>query len=224
MDLGFINMDILSAVLSIGILIYSAIFHEIAHGFVAYRLGDPTAKLKGRLTLNPKSHIDLYMSILLPLMLYIATAGHFIFGGAKPVPVDPFNLRDGRKDLALVSLVGPLTNFLLAIIASILIHAFYPGFGFFTVMQRDTFGFILATTVQWNLILGIFNLVPIPPLDGSKVFSLILPPKQAAAYMSLGSLGMILLIVLLFFPLGGFSLINLIYGLMGFALTLLGLY
>src|SRR3989344_5680490 len=181
-------MDLVSAVISIGVLIYSAIFHEIAHGFVAYRLGDPTAKLKGRITLNPKSHIDLYMSIILPVLLYISTAGQFIFGGAKPVPVDPFNLRDGRKDLALVSLSGPATNFLLAIIASILIHIFYPELGFGQVFGSGIFGFILATIVQWNLVLGIFNLVPIPPLDGSKVFSMILPPKQAAAYMSLGSI------------------------------------
>lgn len=217
-------MDIISAVLSIGILIYSAIFHEIAHGFVAYRLGDPTAKIKGRLTLNPVSHIDLYMSILLPVMLYIATAGQFLFGGAKPVPVDPFNLRDGRKDLALVSLAGPLTNFLLAIVASLAIHLFYPGYGFVSVMRSDIFGFVLATTVQWNLVLGIFNLVPIPPLDGSKVFSLLLPPKQAAAFLSLGSLGMIFLIVLLFFPFGDFSLMNLIYSLVSASLSLLGLY
>lgn len=215
-------MDILSAILSIGVLIYSAIFHEIAHGYVAYRLGDPTAKLKGRLTLNPKNHIDLYMSIILPILLYISTGGRFIFGGAKPVPVDPFNLRDGRKDLALVSLVGPLTNFLLAIIASILIHIFYPGSSFFQVFSSGIFGFILGTTVQWNLVLGIFNLVPIPPLDGSKVFSMILPPKQAATFMSMGTMGMIILMLLLFFPIGGFSLMNTVYSLVVFSLSLLG--
>ena len=144
------------------------------------------------------------------------------YNGAKPVPVDPFNLRDGRKDLALVSLVGPLTNFLLAIIASVLIHVFYPGVGFVRVFGDGIFGFILATIVQWNLVLGIFNLVPIPPLDGSKVFSLLLPPKTAAAYMSLGSMGMIILMLLLFFPIGGFSLMNTVYSLVVFSLSLLG--
>lgn len=216
-------MDILGAIISIGILIYSAIFHEIAHGFVAYRLGDPTAKLQGRLTLNPKSHIDLYMSILLPLLLFIGSGGRFIFGGAKPVPVDPFNLRDGIKDLALVSLVGPLTNLLLAIVASLLIHLIFPGWGFASVINSGIIGFILAETVYLNLLLAIFNLVPIPPLDGSKIFSLLLPPKQAAAYMSLGNIGMLFLIFLLFFPIGGFSLMGTVTSIIAFALSLLGL-
>jgi len=215
-------MDIFSAIISIAILIFSSILHEIAHGYVAYRLGDPTAKLLGRITLDPRKHIDLYMSIILPVMLYIATGGRFIFGGAKPVPVDPFNLRDGRKDLALVSLVGPLTNVILAVIGSLLIHALYPGASFIETFRNGILGFILGTLVQWNLLLAIFNLVPIPPLDGSKVFSLILPPKMAASFMALGNLGMIVLILLLFFPIGGFSLMNVVYSLIFFALSLLG--
>jgi Zn-dependent protease len=215
-------MDILGAVISIGILIYSAILHEIAHGWVAYRLGDPTAKLKGRITLNPVSHIDPMMSILIPLLL-IVSGSPIIFGGAKPVPVDPFNLRDGRKDLALVSLVGPLTNFLLAIVASILIHILFPGAGFVETMRSGILGFTLATIVQLNLLLAIFNLLPIPPLDGSKVFSLLLPPKQAMSFLSLGSIGMLILLFLLFFPIGGFSLMNMIYSLLISSLTLLGL-
>lgn len=216
-------MDIIGALISLGILIYSAIFHEIAHGWVAYRLGDPTAKLQGRITLNPKSHIDLYMSILLPLLLFIGSGGRFIFGGAKPVPVDPFNLRDGRKDLALVSLVGPLTNLSLAVIASLLIHLIFPGARFVEVINSGIIGFILAQTVYLNLLLAVFNLVPIPPLDGSKVFSLLLPPKQAAAFMSLGNIGMLLLIFLLFFPIGGFSLMNTVLSIIIFALGILGL-
>jgi Zn-dependent protease len=216
-------MDIFGAIISIVILIYSSILHEIAHGYVAYRLGDPTAKLLGRITLNPKPHIDLYMSIILPIMLYILTQGRFIFGGAKPVPVDPFNLRDGFKDMALVSLVGPLTNILLAISAGVLIHVFFPGAGFFQVMQSGILGFVLGTIVQWNLVLAIFNLLPIPPLDGSKVFALLLPPKAAAAYLSIGNMGMLILMVLLFFPIGGFSLMNVVYSLVSFSLALLGL-
>lgn len=216
-------MDILSAVLSIGILIYSAILHEIAHGFIAYRLGDPTAKVRGRLTLNPIPHIDPVMSVLVPFILIIS-GSPIIFGGAKPVPVDPFNLRDGRKDLALVSLVGPLTNLSIAIIASILIHLFFPGFTFISTLQNGGIpGYILAMTVLLNLVLMIFNLVPIPPLDGSKVFSLLLPPKEAAAYLSLGSIGMFILIFLLFFPIGGLSLIDIVWNLVLFLLSLLGL-
>src|SRR3990172_9112261 len=113
-------MDLITILVSIVILIYSAILHEIAHGYVAERLGDPTAKLLGRLTLNPRPHIDPIMSIALPLIL-ILSGSPVIFGAAKPVPVDPFNLRDGRKDIALVSLAGPATNFLIAAIAALLI-------------------------------------------------------------------------------------------------------
>src|SRR5690349_14308799 len=120
-----ISNPIILAILNIIILVYSSICHEIAHGFVAYRLGDPTAKILGRLTLNPLKHIDPFMSILFPLILQISHSP-IIFGGAKPVPVDPFNLRDGRKDLAIVSLAGPLTNIILALIAAILLHFFYP--------------------------------------------------------------------------------------------------
>lgn len=215
-------MEIFSAIISITILVYSSVLHEIAHGYVAYRLGDPTAKLHGRLTLNPVKHIDPYMSIILPILLYIASGGRFIFGGAKPVPVDPFNLRDGMKDLAIVSLVGPLTNVCLAIIGSVLIHALYPEFTFNQVAVIDIVGFILTRLVEWNLILAIFNLVPIPPLDGSKVFALVLPEKAAEAYLSLGSIGMFILFFLLFFPIGGFSLMSIVYSIVNFALSLLG--
>jgi Zn-dependent protease len=215
-------MDILSAIIAITVLVYSSILHEIAHGYVAYRLGDPTAKLMGRLSLNPIKHIDWYMTIFLPITLFILTQGRFIFGCAKPVPVDPFNLRDGRKDLALVSLVGPVTNIMLAVIASVLIHIFYPDTSFFAVMKGDIFGLILTNIVEWNLVLAIFNLVPIPPLDGSKVFSLILPEKQAEAYMSMGNIGMLLLMVLLFFPIGGFSLMDVVNSIVGFSLSMLG--
>src|SRR3989344_4757596 len=114
------NMDLVSGLLILVILIFSAIFHEVAHGFVAEKLGDPTARLAGRLTLNPRKHIDPYMSIFLPLLLIIS-GSPVIFGAAKPVPVDPFNLKEGRKDIALVSLSGPLTNIFIAIVASLLI-------------------------------------------------------------------------------------------------------
>jgi len=212
----------LIGIIKIVILVYSAILHEIAHGYVAYRLGDPTAKLRGRLTLNPISHIDPYMTVLIPLLLLI-TGSPIIFGGAKPVPVDPFNLRDGIKDLSLVSLAGPLTNIVLAILGSVLLHIFYPGFRLTDALNHDLGSAIFATIVLINLFLAVFNLVPIPPLDGSKVFSLLLPPKQAAAYMSLGSVGMIFLMFLLFFPIGGFSLMNVIYSLVFSSLSLLGL-
>jgi Zn-dependent protease len=214
-------MDILSAIISIFILVYSSILHEIAHGFVAYRLGDPTAKLSGRLTLNPIKHIDPFMSIIFPLIL-ILSGSPIIFGGAKPVPIDPFNLKEGRKDIALVSLAGPLTNILLAILGSLLIHIFYPHISLIAVSNTSIIGFILSAIVTLNLLLAVFNLIPIPPLDGSKVFALILPKKEAAAYLSLESVGMYIIFLLLFFPIGTFSLMGLVQTLLSFSLSLLG--
>lgn len=216
-------MDILILVIGFIILIFSSILHEIAHGLIAYRLGDPTAKLLGRITLNPLKHIDPYMSILMPLMFYLGSGGRFLFGGAKPVPVDPFNLRDGRKDLALVSLAGPLTNLLLAILGSIIIHILFPGQGYTEVTLNGFWGAVLIEFVELNLLLGIFNLVPIPPLDGSKIFSLLLPEREAAIYMNMNNIGMIILIVLIFNPFGGPSLMGLVGNLINSAFAFLGL-
>ena len=211
-------MSILSAPIALIILIFSAILHEIAHGLVAERLGDPTARLMGRLTLNPKNHIDPMMSIALPLILLIS-GSPIIFGAAKPVPVDPFNLQDGRKDLALVSLAGPLTNVLIAIIASLILKLILNS----SYIIPDTLYLILVTVVHLNLLLAIFNLFPIPPLDGSKIFALLLPEKTANLYMSLQSIGFLIIIFLLFFPMGGFSLIGFVSTLLSFSLKLLGL-
>lgn len=212
---------IITIIISLIVLLFSAILHEVAHGFVADRLGDPTARLMGRLTLNPIKHIDPFMSILLPLLLFFS-GSHIIFGGAKPVPVDPFNLKDGKKDMALVSLAGPLTNVLLAIFASLLLRslAIIPIqnslFLIVTVIEG-----ILRVAVEINLYLAIFNLLPIPPLDGSKIFALILPDREAAAYLSLGTVGILILFMLLSFPIGGFYLPNFINQLFQFAINLL---
>ena len=208
-------MDLVTAAITLVILVYSAILHEIAHGVVAYRLGDPTAKLSGRLTLNPLPHIDPLMSIALPVILIIS-GSPVIFGAAKPVPVDPFNLRDGKKDLALVSLAGPLTNVLIALAAAGIYkigHPFIPTF----------FLGVLFQVIALNILLAIFNLVPIPPLDGSKVVAQFLPDREAAMYLSLGSVGFLIIFLLLWTPIGGFSLNQFIYSLMSFALRLLGL-
>lgn len=197
------------------ILIFSAILHEVAHGFAADRLGDPTARISGRLTLNPIPHIDPIMSVLVPMLL-LFSGSPIIFGAAKPVPVDPFNLKEGRKDMALVALAGPATNILLAILAGLLIkisilypipYALYP---------------ILSTIVFYNLLLAILNLIPIPPLDGSKIFSMLLTDHQAFAYLALGQVGIFILLFLLLFPIGGFSLGRIIFDLVTFASKLLG--
>lgn len=199
------------------ILIFSAIFHEVAHGFVADRLGDPTARLKGRLTLNPIPHIDPMMSIAFPLIL-ILSGSPVIFGAAKPVPIDPYNFRDGRKDVALVALAGPLTNFGLAVLAAIILRIliFAPLFPLTSILY-----FLLSVVVSYNLLLGFFNLIPIPPLDGSKIFALLLPEKESYVYLSLGSIGMFIIFFLLLFPIGGLSLGNLVFSLLAFSRSFL---
>ena len=212
--MDFLSTNVLFVLVA---LVMSAIVHEVAHGYVADRLGDPTARLRGRLTLNPIPHIDPIFTILMPLAIFFASQGSFIFGGAKPVPVDPFNLRDGRRDLSLVALAGPATNILIAVLSASLIHILLPlGLGV------DLFH-MLRAIVGINLLLAIFNLIPIPPLDGSKVFSLFLSEKQAASYLSIGSMGIFILFFLLMFPIGGFSLGGIIFNLLEYSMRLLGL-
>jgi Zn-dependent protease len=208
-------------ILSLIILIFSAIIHEIAHGYVAERLGDPTARIMGRLTLNPLPHIDPFLSILMPLIL-ILSGSPVIFGGAKPVPVDPFNLREGRKDVALVSLAGPLTNLVIAVIAGLLLKTFFHTTLPSLDLSTDVIQFLLSTILHLNLLLAIFNLLPIPPLDGSKIFALILPEHTANSYLSLGSIGTFLLLFLLMVPIGGFSLMSVVQTIYTFTLSLLG--
>ncbi|MEK7573506.1 MAG: site-2 protease family protein [Patescibacteria group bacterium] len=203
MDLNLIDIAIF-----IVVLLFSVILHEVMHGFIADRLGDPTARLLGRLTLNPIKHIDPFLSILLPLVMLFSTNGQFVFGAAKPVPVDPFNLRDGKKDLALVSLSGPLTNIAIALFAAVLFK-----------ITGEPF---LRGILHLNLVLAVFNLIPIPPLDGSKIIAMFLSDRQAAAYLSLSSFGMFIIFFLLVFPVGGFSLGDLMFNLISFAENLLG--
>jgi len=208
MDLGF-------AVIAIIILIFSAILHEVAHGLVAERLGDPTARLLGRLTLNPKPHIDPVMSILIPLLLILG-GSPVIIGGAKPVPVDPFNLREPKKDMAIVSLAGPLTNFLIAFAIAFI-------FKFTAPFITDPFILkFIYTAVQLNLLLGIFNLLPIPPLDGSKVFALFLPEDMAKTYLGIGSMGIFILFFLLM-PFSPIPLGDILYNALSALMGLLGM-
>lgn len=181
-----------------GILIYSVILHEISHGFVADRLGDPTARLAKRLTLDPRPHIDLVLTILLPLLLFLANAG-IIFGAAKPVPIDPFNFRDPKKDTALVALAGPLTNLLIASLLALLIR----------ILPYQAVSDILSTAIVWNVILALFNLLPLPPLDGFKVLTGIVSHDIARDLIGLERFGFtIIFIILIFFPGLIFSLIS----------------
>lgn len=164
-------------IFTIAILIFSVVIHEVSHGYSANLLGDPTARLAGRLTLNPIKHLDLMGSIIIPAILIITNAG-FIFGWAKPVPYNPYNLRKGGKWAeAMVAGAGPLSNFLLAIVFGLLIR-FSIVFNFAT----PAFIQISAIIVFVNIMLGVFNLIPIYPLDGSKVLTGVLPYNLAEKY------------------------------------------
>jgi Zn-dependent protease len=173
------------------VLIPSAIIHEYMHGFVADRLGDPTARNAGRLTLDPRVHIDMWGTILLPLILVLMTNGSFVFGYAKPVPYDPNNLRNKKRDPMLVSIAGPLSNLTLAFVFGLIIR--YTG-------ASPEIDALLAIIVYVNVLLAVFNLVPIPPLDGSKVLFAILPDSMWQFRQLLERYGVyILLIFILFF-------------------------
>lgn len=203
----------------LAIVIFSAILHEVAHGYVADRLGDPTARLMGRLTLNPKPHVDLYMSLLVPALTWIASGGSFIFGGAKPVPIDPFNLKDGKKDVALVALSGPLTNLAIAVVAASLLKLLLlPDVNSYMSLSVTAFLYgILHRVVEINMLLGIFNLIPVPPLDGSKLLGIFMSEESAVRYSAMGNTGMIFLLILLYFtPVGDF-----VFGLIRFGTNIL---
>ena len=163
------NTDFLQIVIVLLIAVFSVVLHELAHGLVAYWLGDRTAKEAGRLTLNPIKHIDPYMSILVPVVLFILKAP--VFGGAKPVPINHYNLKGKEWGMALVAIAGPLTNFLIALISFLI--------GYFSGALRENPNsisfFIFMELVYLNLGFLLFNLIPIPPLDGSRVLYAIAP-------------------------------------------------
>lgn len=188
-------MDIASAVFLIVIIIFSAIIHEVMHGVAADSLGDPTARYAGRLTLNPIPHIDPFGSIVLPLVLALSGSPIF-FAWAKPVPYNPYNLRPGRFSEAIVAGAGPASNLVIALIGGLIIRlGIFPG-------AAD----IIFLVVVVNIMLCIFNLIPVPPLDGSKVLEPFLPRALSLGYMNwrrrmemnpfLG-MGIVLVIVLL---------------------------
>ena len=174
------------------ILIFSIVIHEVSHGYMAERLGDPTARLAGRLTLNPLVHIDPLGSIILPLLTFFTTGT--VFGWAKPVPYNPYNLRNGRRGELMVAFAGPLSNLSIAVIFSILIRigTAYGTFG-------DSAIQIFAVVVLVNIALAIFNLIPIPPLDGSKILFSLLPLHYSGIRTFLERYSLILIIGLLFF-------------------------
>lgn len=179
-------------IFQIVILIISVMAHEVAHGAAAYAFGDPTAKNQGRLTLNPLKHIDVFGSIILPLLLFITNSG-FIFGWAKPVPYNPYNLRNRRLGEFCVSIAGISMNFLIAIIFAIVIKFAIPlGLSPATI-------YLLDYIVLLNITLGVFNLVPVPPLDGFKILFTLFPLRFERQMIALEKYGLYFLIVAILF-------------------------
>lgn len=181
----------MDVVFQIIILVFSATLHEAAHGYVAYYLGDPTAYYEGRLTLNPLKHLDPFGSFILPLLMWISTHGAIVFGWAKPVPYNPYNLRDGRWGPVWVALAGPFSNLLLAVIFSFVVRE---GAG----RLPGPFLSLATVVVLVNILLAVFNLIPIPPLDGSKLLFALLPSKARQLEALFARYQILILVLVLF--------------------------
>jgi Zn-dependent protease len=186
------------------ILLFSVIIHEISHGYAAMKLGDPTAHDAGRLTLNPIPHIDLMGSIIVPLFSLL-TVGQVFIAWAKPVPINPMNFSDYKRDEIIVSAVGPLSNLILALTCALItigLLQLQPVIG--PVASSSAFYVFLVKMfsggIYLNVMLGVFNLVPIPPLDGSHVLASFLPDSAAVAYSRIGFVGIFLIIILMQIP------------------------
>lgn len=194
--------NILFLIFQLAVLIFSVMIHEISHGYVAEYLGDPTARNAGRLTLNPVKHLDFFGSFLLPIMLFIISKGSFVFGWAKPVPYNPNYLKNPKTGAGKIALAGPASNLLLAIVFGIL-SRLLPVVGY---PVDSPLGFFFSYIIYINILLAIFNLVPLPPLDGSKVLFSLLPPGENSARLEifLERYGMFFLLFFIFF---GFDLI-----------------
>ncbi len=191
-------------------LVMGVILHEYAHGYIAYRNGDPTAKNMGRLTLNPVAHIDLFGSIILPVLLILFNSG-IIFGYAKPVPINPNYFRNYRRGLRYTSLAGPVANLIFAFVVGLVYGLFFYFFYRLTneSLNTVTLGYrsfelvssIFQNAIYINVFLAIFNFIPIPPLDGSKIVASFLPGEAMHKYLSFGRFGFILIFTLIY--LGG---------------------
>lgn len=200
-------------------------FHEVAHGYVAFRLGDPTAKLLGRLTLNPIAHIDLFGTIIMPIMLFVLTEGQFVFGYAKPVPINPTNFKNPRKGMALSAAAGPVTNLLIALASVILLKfVIAPVSGLAPDTVQETLMkpllMIFSASVIVNVVLASFNMIPIPPLDGGRVLTGLLPSRQALSFSKIEPFGFIIVLVLIYTKIANMFIMPVIT----FFLKLFGMY
>ena len=204
-------------------ILIAIILHEVSHGFVANKLGDPTAKMMGRLTLNPVAHIDLFGTILMPLILLVSTGGQFVFGYAKPVPINPYNFRNPKRDMAISAAGGPVMNIFIALVSVIILkYLVIPAADGTSeeVMAKiiRPLGMMLNASIQINIVLAAFNLIPIPPLDGGRVLMGFLPERQAHALGKVEPFGMIIVLVLLVTGMASVvitPLINLLLSLVG---------
>ncbi len=182
-------------------ILFAIVLHEVAHGYTAYKLGDPTAKMMGRLTLNPIPHIDIFGTILMPLLLFIFTNGQFVIGYAKPVPINPSNFSNPKRDMAISAAFGPITNILLATLSYLILkYALLPIAGAapsdLVANIVKPLAYIFTASVTINIILATFNMLPIPPLDGGRVLMGFLPYRQAAVFSKIEPYGFLIVILL----------------------------
>jgi len=184
----------LNLVILIPVLLLSMMFHELAHGWIAYRLGDPTAKARGRLSLNPIKHLD-PLGTAMFVITYLFSG--FVFGWAKPIPVSPYYFKNRQRGMAIVGAAGPITNFILAIIFALILNWIAPA--------SDSWWFtILFLLFQINVVLGLFNLIPIPPLDGSRVLGAFLPRRAYEKWVAVDRYGMLIVIAVIILFQGSF--------------------